>query len=145
MNKYRAFSIFLFLVFIILVFSGFAHTSIYHMLITVWMVVFSALIESKLHFIKRPDLASKKKIAYSFLILGSITTSVIVITFSNYPPENSNLIAKLIVTGTSGLVILLCFVKLFLHWNKLSAIFRIMVFIAIFVLVFSILFFWLYN
>ena len=145
MNKYTVFSICFLLIFLILLFSGFTHTSAYHGLVTLWVVIFSALSAMKSEFTRRADLASKKKYYYASMIFMGIILSVLMQVLVNNPPENSSLIAKLIVTGFNGLVALLVIAKLFFHWHKLNTAFIVTSFIALFVLVSSILFFWIFK
>jgi len=145
MNKYTVFSICFLLIFVILLFSGFTHTSVYHGLVTLWVVIFSALLAAKSECTKRSDSTSNKKYYYAslFLIFMGIILSVLMMVLVNNPPKNSRLIAKLVITGFNSLVALLVIAKLIFRWRKLNTTFIVASFIAIFVLVTSIVFFWL--
>ena len=72
-----------------------------------------------------------------------IILSVLMMVLVNNPPKNSRLIAKLVITGFNSLVALLVIAKLIFRWRKLNTTFIVASFIAIFVLVTSIVFFWL--
>lgn len=145
MNKYDAFSIGLIIVGIVLLFSGFAYTSIFHWLIFIWIFVFSALLSLKSHFIKKPDQSLRKKFAvYGFLIFATIIIQWLTIVLAKYPQKSPFLTPKVILTGFNSLIILLGITKLFLHWNELSTAFRISVLFAIFFLTATILFFWVF-
>ena len=144
MNKYEVLGVCLFLVVMLLLFSGFIHSSVFHWFISMGILFFSVHLLLKGHLVKRPDLTPMKKYAYGFLIFGFTVASVISVVFTNNPPKNSALMAKLIVTGFNSLVTFLVIAKLFLHWHKLNTTFIVTSFIAIFVLVSSILFFWVF-
>ena len=144
MNRYSVLSIGFLLVSMILLFSGFAYISVYHWLVFLWLIFFSSLLAMKSEFTKRPDLASKKKYYYAFLIFAFIVISVVIPVLASNPPKNSPLIAKLIITGLNSLVTLLFVAKLFFHWHKVNTAFKVTSFIAIFVLISSILFFWVF-
>lgn len=119
-KKYHVISISFLALFFVLLFSGFADRSVYHGIIATWMVLIFALIESKLHFNKRPDLVSWKKFAYGFLIFWFIITSIIMILLADPQSESIISIGKslnrildygLIVIGVGFLV---------LRWKRLS-------------------------
>lgn len=143
MNKHIILSVCFFLLFFILLFSGFAYTSVYHWLVSAWLLVFSALLSMESHFRKKPHLLSLKRYTYSSLILISIIISILIIAVTKNPPKNSMLLAKLILTGFNGFVILLIILKLFFSWHRLNTSFRIIAFAALSVLMLVILFFWL--
>lgn len=142
MNKHIILSICFLIIFLILLFSGFAYISIYHWLISAWLLVFSALLSMESQFRKKTHLLPLKKYAYSSLILISSMVSILIIVVTMSPPPNSILLAKLILTGFNGLVILLILLKLFSSWHKLDKNFRMLAFAALFVFVVTILFFW---
>jgi hypothetical protein len=144
MNKYNIVAIGLLLVFIILLFSGFTYTSIYHWLISFWIFMCSSLLAMKAHFIKNPHLASKGKYIYAFTISISIILSLVMPVLVNNPPRNSIFITKMIITVFNSFLILFGIAKLFLQWRKLTTTFIVTSFIAIFVLLSSILFFWIF-
>ncbi len=145
MNKYRFLSISFMLLFTILVFSGFADKSLYNMDVTLWMLIFAALSELKLHFIKRPDLASKKKAAFISTIGLGISVSILGIIVTNWPAANSanaNAVARIVGIIFELAVVLVIILKLVLSWRKLTINFVIVSFIAIVVFLVSAIMSW---
>ena len=98
--------------FMILVFSGFAHKSLYNMDVTCWMLIFAALSEMKLHFIKRPDLSHMKKAAFISLIGAGILISILGIAVTNWPEAFPNSVAIIVGTIFEIAVVLVLVLKL---------------------------------
>jgi hypothetical protein len=138
-KKYRIISMSLYLLFFVLLFSGFAGKSAYHGIVAIWAVVFSVLIETKLYFIEKPSLILQRKIVYVSVTLLGIFVSIIMILLANVPNFYSHA-EKLIVTIATTILILLVAMKLLLQWNKLSNPWRItLIFLACFLAFFALI------
>jgi len=120
MNKYRIVSISSLILFFVLLFSGFAERSVYHGILTIWVVLIFALIESKLHFNKRPDLVSWKKFGYAFLIFWFIFTSIIMIVLADTQSERTISIGRLLNRVLEYGLIVIGIGFLALRWKRLS-------------------------
>lgn len=139
MNKYRIISMSLYLLFFVLLFSGFAGKSIYHGIVAIWTLIFCVLIETKLHFIKKPSLILQRKFTYILVTLLGIFVSIVMILFANVPSFYSHA-EKLIITISATILILLVFMKLLFQWKKLSKSWRItLIFLACFLAIFALI------
>jgi len=120
MNKYRIISIGSLILFFVLLFSGFAEGSVYHGILTVWVVLIFALIESKLHFDKRPDLVLRRRFGYAFLIFWFIFVSIIMIVLADTQSESTISTGRLLNRVLEYGLVVIGIGFLTLRWKTLS-------------------------
>ena len=140
MTIYRFISIGLMILFFVLSFSGFVERSMYHVFLVISLIFVAALIESRLHFSKRPDLIRHKKITYGFLVIFWIvaTISLAMSEFTSMT-TSFDFLTKPVMSILYSILIMIFLGKLVLRWRKLNNTWRVLCIFVIFVFILAIL------
>ena len=140
MTIYRFISIGLMILFFVLLFSNFATGSAYHGILAMSLIFVAALIESKLHYNKRPDLIKQKKFTYGFLIIIwiAITISLVMPEFTSMTTP-FDFLTKPVMIILYSILIMIVLGKLVLRWRKLNNTWRILCIFVIFIFILAIL------